>query len=98
VVIQAWGSKVTDEEHEEGMEYAMGLGNVKYNIQQLEKAAVTKKEKRTVQTFGAFLGVGEYPPPTIKMRLEAFFWNYIAYPYWLFKDWRENHDKEEASR
>jgi len=87
-----------DEGREEAMAYAMGLGNVKYNIQQLEKVAVTNKEKRAVQTFGAFLGVGEYPPPTIKMRLEMFFWDYLMYPYCRVEIWLEDRKKLRGGR
>ena len=78
-----------DETLDRGL-YAMGFGNVEYNIRQLEKVATTKKEKRTVQSFGAFLGVREYPKPDMKWRVLMFVWTIescIKWPYWKMTDW-----------
>ena len=68
---------------------------IEANIRTLEKVATTKKEKRAVQNCGAFLGVRDYPPPTLKMRLESFFWNYIMWPYLYIKYWREDRKKDK---
>lgn len=65
-----------------------GLPNAEYNISQMEEMAETRAQKRDVQTWGWFVGVRELPKPTLRMRFESFFWNYLALPYWWVKDWR----------